>query len=387
MNMNSLSNNIVRGGNTLTRRIVIGILVVSVVSVVSWWFHGKKSATTCAEITRIGVLLPLTGETASFANPMKKGIEFAAAEISPTKYEVTFMDSQNNSATSVNCLRQLISLKGVKYVIGDFGSSATLSILPIAEKNGVFLFSPGAQSPKLRNISPLFARCYPSSTEESEMAADYVLDKLSTNGIAIIYVNDDYGVGLSARFKEVVEKRNGVIVMCEAFQSQQSDFRNMLQKIKEKGPSIIYLAANQREMGAFMKQYGELAIKAQIVSNIAFLERECLSMAGETANGTIVPVTYYNPLDTKFKGAQSFAQKFKEKNGSLPTIAEAVGYDALKLMIQAIENSSSPGEAAKYIRNLKNYDGASGLLNFTDGDVSVPYVFKQVKDGKAVTLD
>lgn len=43
---------------------------------------------------------------------------------------------------------------------------------------------------------------------------------------------------------------------------------------------------------------------------------------------------------------------------------------------------NSPQSVAEYIRNLKNFNGALGILNFYDGDVTFPMQFNIVnKDG------
>jgi len=316
---------------------------------------------------------------------MKIGIQMAMDELDSAKYQIVIIDSKGENKTAISGLQKFINIDGIKYIIGDVSSSTTLAMVDISTSNNVFLLSPGASSPKLKNISKLFARNYPSSIEESINSAHFVYNNIGKNNVAIVYVNDEYGSGLSSLFKQEFEKIGGKITFLESYQPNQSDFKTILGKLKKSNPQIIYLAGNQKEMGKFMKQYHELGIKAQIVSNISFLEADCINVAGETANGTIIPLPYYNPEDTVYKGAYNFGQLFYKRFGKYPTVAEAVGYDAVKLMIKAIEQGNNdPLSAASFVRNLKNYDGALGKLNFTDGEVSIPVIFKVVKDGKTI---
>lgn len=374
------------GSKTILSALVI---ITASIAILLGWYSYVKGINAEFEVIKIGVILPLTGETSSFGNPMKKGIEFAINKLDSNKYKFIILDSQDKKNMAVSALQKLINVDKVSYVIGDVGSSTTLAIVPIATQRRVFLFSPCAQSPNLSNISPYFARCYPSTVEESLSAARFVYSQYANKQISIVHVNDAYGSALSDKFKEEYLRLGGEIVINESFESQQKDFRAILVKLKNASPDVIYLAGNQKEMGMFMRQYGEYGINAQIISNIAFLEKDCLEVAGATANNTIVPVTYYNPEDSQFGGAYNFGVMFKEETGNLPTIAEAIGFDVVNILIDSLTKKQTDGPlaVASHIRELKNYDGASGMLNFTNGDVSVPIVFKRVENGKVIDLD
>ncbi len=354
-------------------------------------------ATGCApqqkkteEIT-IGVLLPLTGELASYGEPLKKGMELALEKLGTEaggqgyKYTPVFIDSKADPKIAVAGMQKLLSVNGARYIIGDVSSSTTLAMLPIAEQNKVFLLSPAASAPKLRGISRFFARNYPSSVEESIDAAGFIKNVLKKDNVAVVYVTNEYGLGLVDMFEKKFSELGGRIIIKEPYKFEESDFRTVVIKLRQSKADVIYLAGNQKEMGKFMKQYAEAGTAATIVSNIGFLEPDCLTVAGQAAEGVIVPVPYFNPKDTTMKGAHAFGESYKAKFKEYPSLAVAVGYDSMMLMDKAIrEGSNDPQKAAAVIRNLKKYDGAMGTLSFTDGDVSVPMVFKVVKNGKPV---
>ncbi|HMT36866.1 MAG TPA: hypothetical protein PKC41_13480, partial [Chitinophagaceae bacterium] len=84
--------------------------------------------------------------------------------------------------------------------------------------------------------------------------------------------------------------------------------------------------------------------------------------------------------DAKIK---SFYNAVKTKYNIEPWLADANGYDAVMLIVEAINKvGNDPVKVAQYIRNLKNYDGAGGTLNFSDGDVSRENIFKKIVNGK-----
>ena len=69
-------------------------------------------------------------------------------------------------------------------------------------------------------------------------------------------------------------------------------------------------------------------------------------------------------------------------------MVNALGYDAIKLVVESIEKSgNSQIKAAQYVRNLHEFDSSMGILSFKDGNIVVPIEFKEIKDGKVVVIE
>lgn len=339
---------------------------------------------------KFGVILPLTGELASYSAPMKQGMELAIDEINgsnKTKVELKFVDSKAEAKTAVGALMQMSSIDKIKYFIGDISSTTTLAMTPVAESNNAFLLSPGASSPKLTGISKNFARNYPSSLDESIKSADYAFKTLKLSKSTIIYVNSEFGIGLKEAFENRYKQLGGTILSTESYSFGSVDFKTIIIKLKGVKPELIYLAGNQKEMGNFMKQLKESAFNCKVISNISFLEPDCLNIAQSAAEGVMIPVAYYNAADTSESASLNFSKSFKLKLNSEPTAANAVGYDAVMLIYSTInKEGDDPQKVAAYIRNLKDYNGALGKFSFENGDINMKTIFKIIQNGKAVDI-
>lgn len=342
---------------------------------------------------RIGLINPDTGELATYGEKIRRGISIAEEEIEKDdllngrKLVVLKEDTKGDSKESLNAVQKLINVNKVKYIIGEISGNATMAVLPYTESKGVFLFSPGAASPKLTNASELFARNWPSNSAEAISAAEYSFEMLGYKSVIIIYVNNEWGIGLQENFEKKFISLGGNVVGSEVYPYENTDFRSIVSKINGINAEMIYLAGNQREMGLFMKQLRESQITVPVVSNTSFLESDCLKLAGRAAYGVIVPSPAYNPSSQESEKIKSFSERYFEKYGSLPSLVDANGYDALMLIVEAINSvGDNPNEVAKYIRNLKNYDAAGGIENFVDGDVLMENSFKVVNNGVAESL-
>lgn len=344
-------------------------------------------------IIKIGAVLPLTGDIAEYGIRCKKGIDVAVEEINSAggikgkKIQIIYEDSKGIPKEGVSALQKLISIDKVQAVIGAVASSVSLAMVPVADKNKVVLFSPASSSPKLTGISRYFFRNWPSDVFEASTMAEYVFVKMGLRKIAILYVNNDYGLGLKNEFEKKFEEMGGEIVLVESYEQNDSDFRTQLTKIKSRNPDAIYLAGYHKEMAFATKQIRELGLKAQILADADYAVAELLKIAGGSAEGAIFATPEYDP-NSENQPVKEFAEKFRRTYGNDPSIFEANGYDALKIITKAISEGAKNGEEiAQKISNLKDYPGASGLTSYDkNGEVIKPATIKTVRNGQFVQL-
>ncbi len=348
-----------------------------------------SSCNNKSETIKIGSTLDLTGPNAVYGEQVKQGLDLAIDEINNgggiegKKIEIKYLDSKSDSKTAVTNAQQLISVNGSKILIGEISSNATQAMIPVVEQNNAFLFAPASSSPKLTGISKSFARNWPSDIAEAVSAAKFARSEFSANTAAILYVNSDYGTGLKEKFSKTFENGGGKIVSAETYTVGATDFKTVLLKIKATNPDCIYLAGNPKEMGACIKQLRDNNLTAKIISNTGFLQKDCLSLAGASANGVIVPTPEYSPNDSTKRKVFDFFKKFKAKYNVEPTMVNANAYDAIYLIKEAVEkNGNDAPKIAAFIRNKQGFDGATGLVNFVNGDIEVGIVFKIIRDGK-----
>lgn len=339
----------------------------------------------------IGIVLPFTGELASYSEPLKQGMELAVEKIESKKGEkvdLKYVDSKAEAKTAVSAVMQMTSVNAIHYFIGDVSSTTTLAMIPVIESSKSVLLSPGASSSKLNNISKNFARNYPSSLDEAIKSAEYAFNTLKVSKASVVYVNNEFGVEAKETFENRYKQLGGIILSSEPYNFGSVDFKTIILKIKAAKPDVLYLAGNQKEMGNFMRQLRTGDYSGKVISNISFLEPDCLNIAKEAAEGVLVPVAYYNPNDTSSKTAADFVASYKKKYNTEPSAAVAVGFDAAMLYYDAIQKvGDSPMKVAEYLRNLKNYEGAIGTFSIENGDINMKTVFKVIKNGKPVDTE
>lgn len=341
------------------------------------------------ETIKIGAILPLTGSSSVWGVPTKEGIELAAEIINKNggingkQVEIIFEDTKADPTTATTSIQKLITTDNVIAVIDNSNSSVTLAVAPIVEKNKIPLLVTGASSPKIKDAGDYIFRIWNSDALEGEFMADLAFNKFQFKNISILYVNNNYGVGLKDAFSESFVKLGGKTGGLETFGENSSDFKTQCSKVISTNPDAIYLVCYPKQGAILLKQLKELGNKKQVLGAVAFEDPTLLESAGESANGIIFPLPA--PVDTTLQYYDSFKMDYFSKyNKPVPFLA-AEGFDGLNVIIAALRMSGAvkPETLKKDLYKITNYKGVSGLISFDSfGEVHKPFGIKIVKNNK-----
>ncbi len=365
----------------------IGVVVIVALAIVLIVTQIKKEP---KEI-KIGAILPLTGGAGKYGEDAKLGIELAIEKknveggINRKLIRVIFEDDQSNPQQIVAAFRKLITVHKVPVVIGGMTSSSALAVAPVAEQNKVVLFSPSASSPELTKAGDFIFRNELSDAYGGVAQAELTWSKLRIKKVAILYINNDYGVGVKDAFLQTFQNLGGEVVSVESFDPDAQDFRTQLTRIKQKFPEAIFIVA-YKETILILRQIKELGIKSQILSTPVFEDKEIIEKAKDAAEGVIY--VYYGGFDPQSadKHIKSFVEDFRMKYNRDPGYYSALAYDAANIILLAIEKGGTKSEdIKKALYQIKDFHGVTGKTTFdSNGDVTKPVFLKMVKNGQFV---
>ena len=333
---------------------------------------------------KVGVILPLTGDAAGYGMSAKKGVDLAIKEMGnkedPSNIDFVYEDSQGDPRIGVTAFNKLKDLGGVQAVIGDLFSSVTLAFAPIANNSGIVVLSPASSSPEITKAGDYIFRNCPSDIYEGSIMANYAYGKLRYKKIGILYINNDYGIGIKNVFKKVFESNGGEIPIEEGYAQDNKNFRTALMKINTLNPDAIYLVGH-KEMGNVLKQAKELNISTQFLSTVTFEDPEILSIAGDAADGVLYTASKFS-VNSNDSTISKFVKSFRDMYNSDPDIFSVLSYDAAKIILTVLYEKSDLTLKNK-LYGLSNYNSLLGKISFDkNGDVVLEPTIKIVKNGK-----
>jgi len=329
------------------------------------------------EVIKLGFIGPLTGDAASYGESIKRGVDLALKDLDIENIEIIYEDSQCDAKEAVNAINKLISIDKVVAVIGEACSPATLAAVPVAEENEVVLISAASTAPDLTEAGEYFYRTVPSDALQGSFAAQLVYDR-GYRKLAVLFINDDYGIGFQEVLKSEFEELGGAVVGSETFERNVSDVRTQITKVKAENPDAIYIISNSPGSAvAALKQIKELNVDAAIFGAEGLKGPDILEGAKEAAEGLVV--------SSVSSGTSEFAVRYNEEYKSDPGPFAAQSYDATMALVKAIETGARTGEEIKEALKTVQFEGASGTIVFDEnGDIFGNYDVYVVQDGEFV---
>jgi len=351
-------------------------------------------AAGCSSEVKIGAVISQTGAVAPYGHQVTRGIDLALEQVNAeggfkgAPIQVIYRDDATNSEKGREAILDLIDNEDVEMVIGAISSQVTLEIAPICEKKRVVLLSPTSSAPQISEAGEYIFRNYPSDILEGTAMADFA-KQMGVRRVAIVALDNEFGAGLTEVFTRRFESKSREVVKTFRIgETGAPSYAEMIAELKEIEPQGIYLVAYVDALAELLKQIHAAGIDCLLMGSGAVTE-QLGELAGEAAENLVYPQPSFDP-DSDEPAVAEFVAAFRAKYNREPDIYAAHGYDALKLLVEAMRKTgfTFPDEIRRGLHGFENYMGAAGRTQFDErGDVvRYPEVFV-IRDGKSVTIE
>ncbi len=337
---------------------------------------------------KIGALLPLTGGVSAFGDLVRKGIDLAHEErgtVLSERIDVVYMDTRSEKTESANGAARLIDKEGVIAIIGEVISGNSLAAAEIAEKKKIPMLTPGSTNPLVTQGKKYVSRVCFIDPVQGTALAEFAVKSLKVKKATVFTdVEQDYSVGLSNYFIERFKKYGGQVLQVQ-YKSGDQEFSAQLSQAISFGSDAIVVTGYYNEIALVAQQAKSLGYNGYILTGDGSDAPELLQLAGQAVEGILYFTAHYHPDARITPVSGKFADAYLKKYGIRPSTLSALGYDAYMLLVQAIENAKSkkPDAVAAAIRNIKNFQGATGVITIdANGNASKDVVIETVKNQK-----
>ncbi|MGH7322831.1 MAG: ABC transporter substrate-binding protein [Candidatus Rokuibacteriota bacterium] len=343
---------------------------------------------TAQEPYRLGEVCFCTGPAAQFGEYCQQGLEMALEDLAKDgwikgrKLEVIREDCQAQPKLAIAGLTKLTTLHKVPAFV-TYGSSVVLALAPVAESSKVVLLNAMATSEKIRHAGDFTFSNIAGSEVEVVQDASFAVKTLHAKKIAILYVNNEFGLSGRTVFTQEAGKLGAAVPVAEAHDIGATDYRTQLTKIRAASPDLIFMYSHDKEIGYALKQAKQLGIATPWLVFSGANAPVTFEIAGPALEGVIMPQWPYDPVGGSSR-MREFASRYQQKYGKFPLIYVATCYDGWRLLAEALKSGAATGPEIKdYLYKVKDYQGISGPISFDkDGVVVWPARFVVVKGGK-----
>ena len=325
-----------------------------------------------AKTIKIGGNFELSGAVAAYGEAENEGVKLAVEEINKDggidgkKIEYVSKDNKSDNNEAASVAANLTTKDEVVAIVGPATSGATKATLPNLTKAKTPAVTPSGtddaitvQKGKVQDY--IFRSCFQDSFQ-GIVLAKYADENLKADKAVILGDNSsDYASGLKKAFKETYK---GEIVAEENFTAGDKDFQAMLTKIKDKDFNVIYIPGYYTEAGLIIKQAREMGIEQPIIGADGFGDEKLIETAGASNVKNVYYTGHFSTKAPATDKVEPFVAAFEKKYGKQPSSFNALAYDSVYMIKQAIEDEgkATPEAINKGLANLKDFEGVTGTI-------------------------
>ena len=352
----------------MSKRMLVVLLLL--VALVGATFAGCKPAGPST--IKIGGIGPVTGEASTFGVSTRNGYEMMIEEwnakggVLGKKIELVFADDKGDPTEAATATQKLINEDKVVAIAGTVMSKCSLSMAPICQSSGIPMVSPTSTNPKVTAVGDYIFRACFIDPFQGTVGAMFAYNNLNARKAGVLFDNsNDYTKGLAEYFRDKFTQLGGTIVAFEGHPAGTTDFTPFLTKILAGKPDVIYCSDYYNDDGLMAKQARQLGFTGPFLGGDGWDSPDLVKIGGDAVNNAYF--TNHFSKDDQRPEVQDFVKKYTAKYGQAPDALAALGYDAMGIILQAIQNAGST-DGAKIRDAIKNieYHGVSGVIKFDE---------------------
>src|SRR6516162_6194942 len=305
-------------------------------------------------VVKIGVLNDQSGLYADLGGPgsvvaARMAVEDFGGTVLGKPVEIVFADHQNKSDVGAAVAREWFEVGHVDMAIGFDHSAVALAVEQLAyEKNRIAIA--GAVG------STAFTGKSCTPTEASWIYDSYALTTSLAKAIVAegrdswFFITVDYAFGhsLEADATAAVQAAGGKVLGSVRHPLNTSDFSSYLLQAQASGAKVVAFANGGGDMLNAVKQAGEFGLgkKQSLVALLIFIS-DVHSMQLQAAQGLKFVTGFYWDRDDE---TRAWSKRFFDKQGRMPTMAQASIYSAVRHYIKAIAAAGTDEEKAVMVK-------------------------------------
>lgn len=305
-----------------------------------------------AETITLGWIGPLTGDMTIWGTAEMQAITIAIEEVNEEggilgkQVELKTYDNRGDAVETTNAAKKAIQQDGCIAIFGCNTSSTAIALSEVCTDLKIPQIATTATNSKLTQnddgtVHPYTFRVCLSDPQMGDVMAQYAFKEMGLRKVAIIYeIGSDYSLGVTQNFTDSFTNCGGEIVISEAYNTGDVDFRAQLTKIAQADFEALFIPANYKEVGLVANQARSMGITQQLIGPDAWQVDDLFDLAAEAMEGGY----FVSGTDITSESLKGFGDKFKERWDYYPSEVGTNAYfatDAFIMLKSAIEAAGS----------------------------------------------
>lgn len=353
-----------------------------------------------------GAPISLTGATSHEGLLALEGYQLWVKEVNAhggikvgkTKYQVKlkYYDDTSSPTQSAQLTNKLVSSDKVNFLLGPYGTAATLQDEAVAEQAHIPMVEGNGAAKAIfsRGFHYIFGVLSPASEYAKVMIQAALSLKKPPHSVAIIYANDAFSTEVAAAAHDYAGSTNLKVVAYQEYPADTTNMTGVLTPLKSSAPDFLLGSGHETEAVVTMKQAKQLGINAKLYGfTVGPATPDFISALGSDANDVIGSAQWteqekYRGSDV-FRTPANYAKLYRQEYGHAPAYQSADATASGLAFQFAIQKSGSidPQKVRNALAKLR-VTTFYGLIRFnsTGANTYKPMATIQIQKGRLVTV-
>jgi len=370
----------------------------------------------------IAGVLPLSGKLAPFAGEVLSGIQLAIEmnrdRAGSPSVGLIVKDLESDYASFLDDFSELLNNDRPLAVIGPLLSKNLPVMAELAERAHIPLITPAATLPNVRRLGNyVFSTALTYELQAKRIAA-YAIKEQGFRRFCILHPDTTYGRELARLFAQEVRQHEGEVIAVESYKEGEADVSAQLKRMKAEdlkkyglsvpvdqtkltgkltkldkkvfytpGFDAIFIPGRAADAGIITSQLNFYDMKVPFLGTNGWNSPDFARTDDSSIDGAVFVDGFF--VDSHTPTVQDFVARYKKRFETNPTLFAMQGYDAAKLVLDAVRKGAGSGEAVhEQLLTQPDLSSLAGPAAFgPDGTLNRPLFLIQIKRGRFLQVN
>ena len=370
----------------------------------------------------IAAVLPLSGKLAPFASEVLSGIQLAVEanrdRAGSASVGLIVKDFESDYASFLDDFSELLNTDRPLAVIGPLLSKNLPVMAELAERAHIPLITPAATLPNVRRLGNYVFSTALTYQLQAKRIATYAIKEQGFRRFCILHPDTTYGRELARLFAQEVRQHEGEVIAIESYKEGEADVSAQLKRMKAEdlkryglsvpvdqtkltgkltkldkkifytpGFDAIFIPGRAADAGLIAAQLNFHDMKVPFLGANGWNSPDFARTDDSSIDGAVFVDGFF--VDSPSPTVHDFVDRYKKRFQTNPTLFAMQGYDAAKLVIDAVQKGASSGEAVHdQLLTQPDLSSLSGPAAFgTDGTLNRPLFLMQIRRGRFLQVN
>jgi len=287
--------------------------------------------------------------------------------------ELIVADNQGTAAGATEAAESLIDEDEVLVMVGPNASVAAVPAGAVADELETPMISPWSTNPSTTLGRPWVFRAPFIDSFQGPILGAFAAEEFGAERACVLFAADsDAPRGVAESFRVGWETNHGAgsVAAYETFATGDEEFSDQLEVIAAADCELLFTPQYYNEVPLIVRQARARGLTIPIIGNDGWSDPQLTERCGTDCDGTFYGAHYIAAGATG--STKEFIDKFEARQGEVPSDVGALTWDAMRLVIQAIENcgdlSGDPAADRACVRDgmasIREFEGITGTMSF-----------------------